>query len=432
MTAFTKTIIKPLQQYQGAYPWIVWAVSMLFVLFQFFLQISSGVIIDGLMKDFSLSALGGGVLVSTYYYIYVLLQMPAGLLVDYFGPRRVLTIGAAVCALGCLLFGFSRVLSVAIVGRLLMGGGAAFAFVGSLNVVARWFPLNRFILLTGLAESIGMIGGILGGLFLAKLVQFLGWRHAMIGAAFLGFLISMLIGLIVRDRSDHHVSSPMTMIFDRSLWCDLKSLIRKKIAWINGAYSGLLFAVVTVFVALWGIPYIMLAYHVRLIIATLICDLVFLGVAIGTPLVGWLDGQIYHRRPLLIGGALGSAVLLSIVIYVPILPLGLLCVLMALLGILLSVYMLPFAIGNEIVPPHWRGASIGFVNCLSVAGAPLLQPLVGLILYLFTTHSGYGIDRYAVLHYQIALSVLPIILLLAAGLARYLPNRRQQETAPLK
>src|SRR5690554_5562331 len=111
--------------------WIVWSVSAVFLLFQFFLQLSSADIVAGLMESFSLNALGAGLLASSYYYIYVILQAPAGILIDRFGPRRLLTLGAFVCGLGCWIFSMSLQLDWAVFGRLLMGTGAAFAFVGS-------------------------------------------------------------------------------------------------------------------------------------------------------------------------------------------------------------------------------------------------------------------------------------------------------------
>ena len=72
--------------------WMVWFVSLCFVLFQFFLQLSSAEMIGGLMKSFSLNASGGSLLAGSYYYVYVLLQSPAGMMIDRYGPRRVLSV----------------------------------------------------------------------------------------------------------------------------------------------------------------------------------------------------------------------------------------------------------------------------------------------------------------------------------------------------
>lgn len=88
----------------GRTAWLIWAVSWSFLLFQFFLQLLSGEMIDGMMKSFSLTAFGGGVLTGVYYYIYVVLQIPAGVMIDYFGPRRLLAASAVIYAVGCFFF----------------------------------------------------------------------------------------------------------------------------------------------------------------------------------------------------------------------------------------------------------------------------------------------------------------------------------------
>src|SRR3990167_4222248 len=126
--------------------WGMWGVAVTFVLFQFGLQLSSGQIVDGLMQSFALTAFGGGVLASVYYYIYVLLQAPAGFLIDRYGVRRLLSMGAATCGIGCFVFGWAPTIGWAVLGRLLMGFGAAFAFVGALNIVSRWFAIRQFTL----------------------------------------------------------------------------------------------------------------------------------------------------------------------------------------------------------------------------------------------------------------------------------------------
>ena len=132
--------LKSARTYRTRLAWSVWFVTTAFVLLQFFLQLSSGEIIAGLMKSFSLTAFGGGVLASSYYYIYVLLQTPAGMLIDRYGARGILSISALNVCIGSLLFAASKIVVIALLGRILMGIGAAFAFVGCLNLIATWFP----------------------------------------------------------------------------------------------------------------------------------------------------------------------------------------------------------------------------------------------------------------------------------------------------
>ncbi|WP_264770022.1 MFS transporter [Coxiella burnetii] len=335
-TANSTTLGSPLHRAPRAVlAWLMWGATALFVLFQFFLQLSSGEIVDGLMKSFSLSAFGGGVLASTYYYVYVALQVPAGVMIDRFGPRRLF--------------------------------------------------------------------------------------HSMIAAAGIAAVISGLIWLIVRDGPSGAIPVPVQSA--KMLWRDFYLLIKNAKAWINGIYSGLMFSIVTVFVALWAIPYMELTHHLSLLTASMVCNLVFIGIGIAGPVIGRLDRRIPRRRPLLITCSFVSAALMTIVIYAPQLPLMVVMGLMMLLGVFASGYVLTFGIANEIVPPHMRGTSLGFTNALSVGTAPLLQPLVGLILHLTARHST-DTEYYTIHDYQMALIVLPLLILAAGILAMWMPNRK--------
>jgi MFS family permease len=402
--------------------WWIWGVSLVFVLFQFFLQLSSGEMVDGLMKSFSLTALGGGVLASSYYYIYVVLQAPAGMMIDHFGPRRILGASALLCAVGCLFFAGAHHLIFAILGRLMMGMGAAFAFVGSLNLVARWFPLERFGVMAAISETVGMLGSLFGGFMLADLIQHIGWRPAMLGATVVGLLIALLLWLIVRDAPTQQVTTEHRSASE--LWKDVKALIKRPIVWWNGLYSGAMFSTVTVFVALWGIPFIQKAHHLNLIMASLTCNLMFVGVAIGSPVMGWIDGRFQCRRQLMVSTAIATFLLLCLLIYVPSLPLDIVMTLMLLLGFFASSYIITFVIANEIAKPHTRGTSMGFVNMLSVASAPIFQTLIGFLLFILSGGVAlHEITAYSVFHFQIALSVVPLLVAGAAVVAVLLPER---------
>ncbi len=397
-----------------ALAWIVWGTSAVFLLFQFFLQLSSADIVGGLMESFTLNALGASVLASTYYYIYVTLQAPAGILIDRFGPRLLLTLGALVCAVGCWIFANSTQLTWAIAGRLIMGLGAAFAFVGSLSLISRWFPVSRFAVMVAVAETLGMFGAMFGGTLLAHLVIHYGWRASIQGAALLSAAISLLLWCIVRDSPPGAVPVPLP---PSHFWSDIKILTHSKVAWVNGVYSGLMFAVQTVFIALWGVQFMQTVHGLSLTMAAFICNLVFIGVSIGGPVLAWVDSRFALRRQVTLWGALLSLVLMSLVLYVPPMPVWGVGVIMLLLGFTNSAYVLTFVIANEIAPAHMRATSVGFVNMLSVGSAPLLQPLAGFFLALSSHHG----THYTVHQYQIALTILPVGLLIAAWLSRYLP-----------
>ena len=393
--------------------WIIWMVSVSFVLFQFFLQLSSGEMIANLMQSFSLTAFGGGLLASSYYYVYVLLQAPAGLLVDRFGPRLLMSLGAVAVSVGCYIFAHAHGLFIALLGRLLMGGGAAFAFVGCLNLIRRWFCPKRFGFMTAMAETVGMLGSISGGLLLAKSLQVYDWRQCLGFSAVIGALLAMLLWILVRDRAHGELSDPARPL--RDFIPGARALLVKPQTWLNGVYSGLVFAVITVFIALWGIPFLQQAHHLSLFSATAVCDTAFIGVAIGCPLLGYLDTRFSRRYLMMFLGPLMAAIILLILIFWVSLPIVMCYGLMLLLGIAVSTYMLTFIIANEISTLQTQATSIGFVNALSVGTAPLLQPFIGRLLDSSCHHAVKTGCRVGA--YQHVLWVMPLLMVVAALVA---------------
>ena len=220
------------------------------------------------MHSFHLHALGASTVASSYYYIYVLFQMPAGLIIDRYGTRKVLSWGCLVCTLGLLLFAWAPTVGIAILSRFLIGAGAAFAFVGSLRIIQCWFPLKHFSFMVGLAESLGMLGSMACGIAVAHMVTFSSWRYAMLILAITAFFITIALVAVVRDKPENSKSlAPRTHLWSE-FFVHLRSVFSNRISWYAGLYSGCMFAVVTVFVSLWSIPFFQLHYHISLVKAS--------------------------------------------------------------------------------------------------------------------------------------------------------------------
>lgn len=191
-------------------PWLIWAVGTLFVVFQFLLQLSSGVMVERLMQDFAMSAFAAGLMSGAYYYIYVSLQTPAGMLIDRYGARLLLSVGGGICGLGCFLFAASHQVWVADVGRVLMGGGSAFAYVGMIYLIGKWFPARYFGLLLGMSDFVATFTTIGSNVFLATLLESVSWRTSMFGAGVMALCIGFLSYTVIRDRKKTATDSLVT------------------------------------------------------------------------------------------------------------------------------------------------------------------------------------------------------------------------------
>ncbi|MDZ7698797.1 MAG: MFS transporter [Deltaproteobacteria bacterium] len=145
------------KSYPPAYlSWLIWALAALFYLSGFYQRVAPAVMTDQLMAEFGIGATQLGALSAFYFYSYVAMQIPTGILADYWGPRKLLTTGAFVAALGAFLFALAPSIGIAKLGRLFIGGAVGVAWVTLLKLSMHWFPPHRFAMTNGLALLFGL------------------------------------------------------------------------------------------------------------------------------------------------------------------------------------------------------------------------------------------------------------------------------------
>jgi MFS family permease len=397
-------------------PWFVWGVSSLFVTYQMLLQTAPSVMIGDLQSAFSINTFGVSLLSSSFFYTYLLLQIPAGMMVDRVHPRYCLTLCLIGIAIATTIFAYAHSLPVARASRIMQGVFSAPSVVPALYLAAIWFPARRFALLAGLTEMIGMMGAALGQAALAPSVSAYGWRGTLIGCAMVGLMLAVITFFVVREKSEDQPIAKQAAPkkgAKGNVFRDLLTVISYPQAWVNGLFSGLLFAVAAAFGSLWCIPYLMQTYSVSLETAANASAMCLFGVACGAPVIGWVSDRLGLRRlPMILSTAM-VLMLMLVVLYVPNINLGLMFVLLFGLGFFSSAYALPFAVMRDIMPENVRGTAMGYTNLMCILiGAPMLQPLIGWLL-----DSQLSLTANQALAYQHALIVLPISLAVGLVLA---------------
>lgn len=142
-----------------------------FYCYEYLLRISPNVMLNDLMLEFDIRAGAVGNLAAFFYYAYTPLQLPAGFLLDRFGPRRMLTFATLCCAIGTLLFSATTVLEIAQFGRFLVGFGSAFALLGVLKLSAIWIPSVYFPMMVGFIITFGTLGAMFGNIVMSWVNQ---------------------------------------------------------------------------------------------------------------------------------------------------------------------------------------------------------------------------------------------------------------------
>lgn len=398
---------------------IAWTIGALFFLYAFVQRVAPSVMIDELMRDFGVGAAAIGHLSAFYFYAYVAMQLPIGVLMDRIGPRRLMSAAAIVAAIGSVVFALSPVFLIAGLGRFLVGLGVAASWIGLLMLATQFFPVNRFALLAGIGQAMGMAGAVAGQAPLGEVVTVIGWRGAALALAGLGFLIAIGIWLSARDGSRPAPQS--------RLLAGLGRVARSGQSWIAAVVALSLTAPMLGFAGLWAVPFFGSLYGMNRPEAAALTSTVFLGWAVGAPALGWIADRIGRRKPLLLAGTAGLGISTAGVVYLPLPPWGAALALF-LGGVAGAAMILTYGAARAHTAPEDAGATYGFVNTATVGSGALFQPLLGILLD--TAWDGTvsaGVRVYGLEAYRIAFAVLPAMsaigLLAALALRERGPRR---------
>ncbi|MEC7442519.1 MAG: MFS transporter [Pseudomonadota bacterium] len=392
-----------------------WFFCALFFFYAFILRVAPAVMVDDLMKEFSVGAAILGYLSATYLYIYAALQIPLGLVVDKYGLRGVVAGACALCGIGSIIFSLADSLYLAYLGRGLVGAGAAFSFVGALNMAARWFP-SRFALLGGWAQMMGSAGGFVGQAPLSLAVATFGWRSCNLSLGIAGLFLAVLLLFTVKDPKEDQASED-----NFSIWLGLKNVCANKQTWLATLAAAGLTSALLAFGGLWGVPYLMKARAIDKPDAASFISIIFVGWAIGAPFFGWLSDRIRRRRILLQWGTCGAALTTGITILVPTLSTTLLLVVLFLQGFFSASMILGFALAKDNNPPESSGVALGLINTFVVGSGAILQPLVGVLLdYRWTGEMFDGVRVFNLVDFQVSMLILPFVCLISFASAFYI------------
>jgi MFS family permease len=402
---------------------IVCIIGAIFYCYEFVLRIIPGTLQSELSAAFGhISASAFGQLSACYYFAYSPMQMPVGMLMDRYGPRRLLSFACLCCTIGSFMFSYSSSLSIAGSGRFLVGFGSSFAFVGVLSLALQWLPRRYFSLVAGLITTLGMLGLVYGEVKITELAQTMGLNHVLLTMVAFGAILTLLIFLLVRDGpGGHNVKSQPLPEFFKNV---IKVLVSPQV-WLIGFVGACLYTSLSVFGELWGKTYLEHAHHLTKNEAATAISCMFLGWAVGAPIAGYLS-DLSERRvlPLVVGAGL-AFVCISLILYYPNLPHTALYTLLFLYGVFSGTELIVFIMAKENSGAQLSGTVFAATNMIVTLGGVIFQPLVGKLLDTFGDSGMVNGERiYSVMDYQVSLSMLPICLLLVMIAAFFLKDKR--------
>jgi MFS family permease len=368
--------------------WLVWSIAALFYLTGFYQRVSPAVMTSELMRDFHLGAGSLGSLSAFYFYFYVAMQIPVGILIDSWGARKLLFWGSLSAAAGTFLFGSTSNFALACTGRAIVGGATAAGWLVLLKLATHWFPARRFAMLSGLGLFFGNLGALVAQVPLRLLIEHFGWRGVVLGSAAVLLAVWALVwGVVRNDPADAGLESHAPAALRgqekrsiRALAVGFRKIFGYRNTWLIFFAQGGIVGPILAFTGLWGTAFLKVRYALAPAEAAAVCSVMIICWAVASPLAGALSDRTGRRKPIYLGGALLSAAGWTTMFYANGVPLLVFVVVAAVTSLASGAVILGFAYAKESVPVQFLGTISGAVNIGNMIGPMLLQPGIGQML----------------------------------------------------
>lgn len=362
--------------------WVIWTVAVLAYVVAVLNRSSFAATGPAAAERFGVSAGALSLLAVVQLAVYAALQVPAGVLVDRFGPRRLIATGALLVAIGQLVLALTTVFAFALGGRVLVGAGDAVTFISVLRLIPAWFPARRVPLLNQVAGMLGQLGQVLSAVPLAALVSSAGWTPAYLGTAATAVLTAALAAAALRDTPTTATPStakalvatdgvggllevaraPSTRL---AFWCHFVSLFPAN-----------------AFGFLWGFPFLTAGQGRSSAAAQGLITLFVAAVIVTGPLFGAVAGRRPNRHVELICASVAAQMIVwaAVLLWPGPAPLALLAALAVAVGSGDPASVVAFDIARSGVHEHQIGRASGITNVGGFTSTVAVILLIGLAL----------------------------------------------------
>ena len=403
--------------FQRLQPWLVVFSASLFFFFEFMQVNMFNAIDSSLYQAFHLTdATELGQLSACYMYANVLFLFPAGMILDRISTRKLILSSMAVCVACAFAFSFTTALWQAEVCRFITGIGGAFCLLSCVRFASRWFTAKHMALVVGLIVTFAMLGAMLAQTPFTKMTEIFGWRMTLRLDAMSGVVMLIIIAIFARDYpigSKAFFDAQHAALEKIGFWHALKQVVANSQNWLGGAYVSLVNLPVFLLGSTWGGWYLVQTHHMTADDASLITSVLFIGMIIGSPVVGWISDFLGQRKMPMIVGSVASLVVILTIMYTPHLSFDDLLVLFFALGFVISFQILGYPLIAESNTALLTGAAEGMASVIIMSGGFLI-PVFPMLLNLEWSHKmAHGIPLYSVSDYHVAFLIMPIAFLLS-------------------
>jgi len=391
--------------------WTVWLIASIFYAYQYVLRVMPNIMLDDIVHHFHFNATVFGQFSGIYYIGYSLVHLPIGLMLDRYGPKKVVT--------GCLLLTVVGILPLIladnwvypVVGRALTGIGSSAAILGTFKIIRLTFQEKHFTRMLSLSVTIGLLGAIYGGGPVNALCDSLGYQTVIKIFVMVGVMLAIVTYFLL-PKSEEKASRPVM--------ADIKKVLTNPRVVTICCAAGLMVGPLEGFADVWASEFLKEVYHFDAPLASYIPSMIFTGMCFGAPVLSLIAEKSGRYLGTIIGAGLVMC-LTFIALLAQLLTPSTMTVGFVLVGICCSYQIIAIYKASTYVPEHVSGLTTAVANMIIMSFGYAFHTAIGLVVH----HFG-GIHNAQAFLYGI--SVIPLTL--AIGILGFISLAFRNKSAP--
>jgi predicted MFS family arabinose efflux permease len=336
-----------------------------------------------LMRDLHIGPEALGSLTGAFFFGFSAMQIPCGFFFDRFGPRRTVVGMLILATIGGAIFTLAPSWPVLLTGRVLMGAGFGVMLIGSMVVITRWFPPDRFSTLTAFVMSIGLLGNLIATTPLAWASETVGWRPAFAAVVVFTALAATAVWIVVRDAPAGHPFLARTAESPREMLQGLFEVLRERRLRPILALNFCNYACTFTVQGLWGGPFLREVHGLSPIAAGNVLFAAVIAYQFGMLAFGPLDRLLDTRKWIAAGGSMVTVSTLATLAIASHPPVWVAVGAMLVIGFFSAASTMVMTHGRGMFPDRLIGRGMATINTSVMLGVACMQTLSGIIIGAF-------------------------------------------------
>jgi predicted MFS family arabinose efflux permease len=357
--------------------WSVWIIASIFYAYQYILRVIPSAMFEDIMQQFRMDATIFGQFAGLYYIGYNIMPIPIAIMLDRYGPRRVLTACILLTVIGLMPIIFAENWVYPVIGRIMIGTGSTAAILGIFKIVRMTFSERHFTRMLSLSVTIGLIGAIYGGAPVSSMCKSLGYKAVVEIFIVSGLILAAITYLIMPDvESTRH----------NTVASDIKTIFTNKKAMLLCVFAGCMVGPLEGFADVWGSEFLKLVYGFEASAASRLPSMIFVGMCFGAPVLSMIAEKTGgYIECIIAAGAIMFAIFAVLVIGA--LNLSAMTISFVIVGVCCSYQIIAIYKATTFVPENVTALTTAVANMIIMSFGYAFHSVIG---YVVNIYGGVG------------------------------------------